>query len=903
MRPSPPSLFLAFLVILASSHLLIGPFLYADQYRSRTSGVWKATTEKKTIEGLEKSLKDLEEDPYAKALAARNLAHAHLREKDYAKTIVYLEQAIATKSLSSYAEQDMLLELAQVYMAADQPQNVVDTLGKWFPNAHKVDSQAYLLLANAYVELEQYEKAVDPLEEALKQSETVEEDWYRLLLSVHYKLRHFESCIHVLKEMIRLFPTHSDYYVQLSSLYTKMGKSNQALSVMELAYKSNKFTRSEDLVLLAQQFLVNNVPYKAGVLLENCLKNGQIEESVETLELLAMAWMQAKERALAVPPLQRALQASDKDEYHLWLAQLSMDMRNWEEAILVIEKALAKAHRAKKSYDRARADPSRSHSLKMPLLLEKMGKLYLLLGIAHYELSETSLARQAFLKASQIGGAMKQASDWLAYLDSDLRSPENEEGVQGIDAADRDGSGISEFQTAELMDTESLGVPPAKASWDEAGLGETVFRDDDLHGPGALTPIGAVAAGNETGDIPPYEGAAGLTCPEGFVKGDFLPNPYADEEPLFRIDHTNAHEYKQRLSPAQEARLNLAHHYYMDIYPTHRNYEFHEKVLHATRESAKTTHLDGNLQLIGYKGGIPFCEPQNGIEAICNARRADAIFDLSGVYASRSVAPSGSIVEESWKYEAIIFDEDMRLLGKKIANPHNVAFKNMYRILRSPSKEGFIILTIRYLDDDKPIDTWGYIPQFRLVRRGPPSIFDRSRNLTRSATIDDILPYQESVTDWDWKLLGRKEMYIPANNYEMWRPGTTVEEMCPPLSVNPKDIRYELRRVWVVAGTPRGNYEHPYSRRLRYFDEDSWLQVMSANYDQEGEVLGLAEMFVSYDYCNKFSYFTGSTIVNLQTGDYDVLSIDLSDDARMPVCNSGLDPDKFTRQALKKAGR
>jgi len=895
MRPSPFSLFLAFVVIPATSHLLTAPLLYADQYRSRTSGVWKATTEKKTIEGLEKSLKDLEQNPYAKALTSRNLAHAHLRNKDYAKTIVYLEQAIETKSLSPYAEQDMLLELAQVYMAADQHQNVVDTLDKWFPNADKVDSRTYLLLASAYVELQQYEKAVEPLEKALEQSKSMEEDWYRLLLSVHYKLHHFENCTHLLKEMIRLFPTHTDYYVQLSSLYTKMGEKDQALSVMELAYKSNKLTRSEDLVLLAQQFLVNNVPYKAGVLLDTSLKNGQIEESVDTLELLAMAWMQAKERAFAVPPLKKALQASDKDEYHLWLAQLSMDMRNWEEAIHVIQKALAKAHREKKSYDRARANSSRSHGLKMPLLLKKMGELYLLLGIAHYELSETSLARQAFLEASQIGGAMKQASDWLSYLDSDLQSPDREEGEQRIQPVDGDRSTISELQ----------GIPPARAGRDGPGPGGVVLRRDHLHEPAALTAVGAIAAGSETGDIPAYEGAAGLTCPDGFVKGDFLPNPYADEEALFRIDHTNMHEYKQRLSPAQMARLNLAHDYYMDVYPTHRNYEFHEKYLDATRESAEKTHLDESLRLVGYKGGVPFREPKNGIEAICNARRAGTVFDLKVIFVHRSVAPSGTITEHTFDYRFISLDDDMRLLGKKVGAPDGVLYKNKYRFLRSPSYAGSILLNIGYLDDEKPIDTWAYIPEFRTVRRMPPNVLDPSRKLSKSTTIDDlsVILYRESLIDWDWKLQGRREMYVPANNYELWRPGTTVEEMCLPLSINPKHIRYELRRVWVVEGIFRGNHEHPYGRRLRYFDEDTWFLVMSDNLGKKGELLRFVEMFVSYDYCNKFSYLTGSTMVNLQTGDYDVVSMGLNDDPRMPVCNTGLDPEEFTQEALKRAGR
>ena len=231
-------------------------------------------------------------------------------------------------------------------------------------------------------------------------------------------------------------------------------------------------------------------------------------------------------------------------------------------------------------------------------------------------------------------------------------------------------------------------------------------------------------------------------------------------------------------------------------------------------------------------------------------------------------------------------DKDMRILGNKTENPHEVAYKNIYRFLSPASKAGMNILNIEYLEDDRAIDTWMYDPLARKVRRLAPNTFGDSRNRTRSATIDNIVPYRESLIDWNWKLLGRRELYIPANNYEMWKPGTTVEHMCPPLSVDPQDIRYELRRVWVVEGTPRGKHKHPYGERLRYFDEDTWFLVMSDNRDKEGGLFRFAEFYHSYDYCHRFCYWIGWAMVNLQTGDYDVLCLDLNDDPRMPICNS-----------------
>ena len=69
------------------------------------------------------------------------------------------------------------------------------------------------------------------------------------------------------------------------------------------------------------------------------------------------------------------------------------------------------------------------------------------------------------------------------------------------------------------------------------------------------TLIGADPAGNPAGEITPFEGSKGLVCPSDFKPGGFPPNPYKDEKPLFRIDHTNVEKYQERLSPGQVARL------------------------------------------------------------------------------------------------------------------------------------------------------------------------------------------------------------------------------------------------------------------------------------------------------------------------------------------------------------
>lgn len=117
--------------------------------------------------------------------------------------------------------------------------------------------------------------------------------------------------------------------------------------------------------------------------------------------------------------------------------------------------------------------------------------------------------------------------------------------------------------------------------------------------------MGAVAGGNDTGEIPAYEGAKGLTCPADYKPGQFLPNPYKGENPLFRIDHTNVGQYKERLSPGQIARLKKNKNYYMNVYPTHRKTEFCKEFYQTTEKSRESSRLDEHNVLQDFQGGVP----------------------------------------------------------------------------------------------------------------------------------------------------------------------------------------------------------------------------------------------------------------------------------------------------------
>ncbi len=462
-------------LILSLLFCVLASFSFADQYRSKTYGVQRATIQKESIEELEKNLENLDSTPYGKALALRNLANAYINKNEYEKAIDSLKQALATKALSKYAEQEILFQLAQLYLVQDQHKTAIDTLENLLQNDDISDPDIYMTLGYAYVETKKLKKAIVPIQKALKLSKDLKEDWYKMSLSVYYKLNMIQECTDLLNVMIQLFPEEKKYWLQLSTFCAKLEQVDKALAVLELAHKKNLLTSNSDCINLGRLFMVYGAPYKAGVFLNKAIKKGLIDKSPENYKLLTMAWMQAKERKLAIESIKKMIVQSDDDELYIWLCELYIETSNWKEAVKTLKIALQKANEKREIYDEKvfeyqvmRPETSPLEFIKQkifnihteykypttPLILQEMSKLYLLLGIAQFELSEIKPACAAFKKASQFGYRTAiSANEWLDYLY--FKYPEIKEQVEEKPPRENSDSGLFQrFPHLKLLDAK-----------------------------------------------------------------------------------------------------------------------------------------------------------------------------------------------------------------------------------------------------------------------------------------------------------------------------------------------------------------------------------------------------------------------------------------------------------------
>ena len=383
-----------------------------------------------------------------------------------------------------------------------------------------------------------------------------------------------------------------------------------------------------------------------------------------------------------------------------------------------------------------------------------------------------------------------------------------------------------------------------------------------------LTPIGAEKAGNADGSIPAWTG--GIPASTGAVDaGGFIPNPYADEKPLFVITAQNAGQYQARLTPGQLAMLKrFPETYRIPVYTTHRSVTLPAKVFDAVKQNAtRTTLAEGGNGLKDFSLSIPFPIPQSGLEVIWNhitRYRGDRILRTT---AQMNPQDNGSYTVSMMK-EQFAFP-----FGLKDYDPQkmqNILFYFRQEILSPPRRAGSVMLVLETLDQvAEPRMAWMYNAGQRRVRRAPQVGYD-SPGAEGMRTYDDFDMFNGAPDRYNWKLVGKKEIYIPYNSYALDSPKLKYDDIIRPGHLNPEHTRYELHRVWHVVATLKEGNRHIYSKRDLYIDEDSWQVAEADAYDGRGNLWRVAEGHARFFYDQQFPWLTAETHYDVLSGRYTV---------------------------------
>ncbi|MCP5163005.1 MAG: DUF1329 domain-containing protein [Hahellaceae bacterium] len=415
-----------------------------------------------------------------------------------------------------------------------------------------------------------------------------------------------------------------------------------------------------------------------------------------------------------------------------------------------------------------------------------------------------------------------------------------------------------------------------------------------------LTAIGAQKAGNADGSIPEWTG--GLTQPPaGFAAGGNHIDPFPDDQPLFVINKDNMAQYKDKLSPGQVAMLTKYPNYKMPVFQTRRTAALPQKVYDAAKKNATVTEMvAGGNGLSGFDTAIPFPIPQNGLEVIWNH-----VTRHRGGAVSRLIGQATPLANGD--YTIVKFHDEITwrstLTDYKPDEDTNVLFYFKQEIVAPARLAGNILLVHETIDQvSEARRAWVYNEGQRRVRRAPQVAYDGPGTASDGLRTSDNFDMFNGAPDrYNWKLVGKKEMYIPYNSYRLRSTSLKYDDIIKPGHINQDYARYELHRVWHVEATLKEGQRHIYAKRVFFIDEDSWQASVIDHYDGRGEMWRVAEAHMIQFYDQATPWYTLEVLYDLLSGRYLALGL-TNEEKNAYEFGAQRSSQDYTPAALRRSG-
>ncbi|MEN8720423.1 MAG: DUF1329 domain-containing protein [Oceanococcaceae bacterium] len=416
-----------------------------------------------------------------------------------------------------------------------------------------------------------------------------------------------------------------------------------------------------------------------------------------------------------------------------------------------------------------------------------------------------------------------------------------------------------------------------------------------------LTPVGAERAGNADGTIPEWTPA-----PQKGGLNAFPSDPeLADQQPLFTITAENVEMYQDKLSIGhQELLRRFPDTYKLVVYPSVRKTNFPQKILDETIKNATRATIEGVDNPRGAFVGFPFPIPKSGAEPIWNHR--------TKWRGNQLVRPNDQMIVQQdgdFKVTKIIEDVKFYYSNIQIDEPPELTpgvdfLRYLSETVAPPRIAGtFILVHEKAGFGAEGRAAWLYAPALKRIRRAPAVCCDNPYEGTDGHQFYDQVDMYNGVLDrFTWKLLGKREMYIPYNSYKIGTPPTKYKDIAAPNHVNQDLPRYELHRVWVVEANNKPDNRHTFKKRTFYIDEDSWNVVAIDNYDHEDKLMQFQEGHLMNNFNVQATSTQPEIIYHLNSGRYFATAMQNEGqpyDQSVSFNDSHFEPNTVQKQASK----
>lgn len=376
-----------------------------------------------------------------------------------------------------------------------------------------------------------------------------------------------------------------------------------------------------------------------------------------------------------------------------------------------------------------------------------------------------------------------------------------------------------------------------------------------------LTPMGAEAAGNADGSIPAWN-PAGAPIPTNFVAGsDNYVNPYPNDKPLFTVNASNWRDHSDKLTEGTKALFEKlgADGFEIKVYQSRRDSISPDWMYKNNRMNATGATLVADGQKVeGAYPGAPFPIPASGLEVLWNHLvrfGSDHTLDYATYYVGANGKPVLATIG------------DLTNVFPMFQTPTERSDEPWVKLrinYTAPARRAGEILLVHEPGADftegKGRRAWQYLTGQRRVRMAPAVSFDTPNpGVAGTSTYDDAFIFNGSPERYNWKLIGKKEMYVPYNCYDFTFQ-TKVEDALGPKFLDPNVIRWELHRVWIIEAELKEGARHLYQKRRYYIDEDTWSGIAGETYDGRGNLWRVHYAYPAnlYDIKSRYDFAYGT---------------------------------------------
>lgn len=320
-------------------------------------------------------------------------------QEDTASAIKYYKKVIdQSPEIPIGLELQALKYVAQLSFTIDKLDDAVLYLDKYIALSTDVGADIYQLRASICYNKDDKACALRDINKAISMVEgrdkIATESWYSLQNALYLDKEDYKSSVKVIEKMVRHFPKAS-YWVQLGGVYGLLGRDKDQLYAMDATYVMGGLTKSQDVINLAYMYMGEGVPYKGAKVLEKGMKEKIVERSEKYLDVLAVAWRQAKNPEKAVPVLKESGDKFNSGNAYSKLASVYLDLDKNQDAIDAAKVALKKGN------------------------VKDKGEVHANMGIAYMELKQFSNAISSFKKASETEKHKRFSLSWLKYAESE----------------------------------------------------------------------------------------------------------------------------------------------------------------------------------------------------------------------------------------------------------------------------------------------------------------------------------------------------------------------------------------------------------------------------------------------------------------------------------------------------